>query len=436
MLSIVFVIKELDKRGIQMYTKAGKNSAYVESIYQGGSIMMKYDLSEYKDKLSSLNLVQENHIPYMVGWVKHFITLGKPSEAEFADTLSIEGREDWQIRQALDAVKIYRSMLPEKVNTEEEKADNPLGIMRDSLRVRHYAKSTEKSYMQWCSRYLVYCERNGVTANSDTAFRAYLSHLALERRVSSSTQNQAFNAVLFLFRNVWSREPDNIDAVRARKPSRLPVVLTQEEVRKVLEKTNGITGMVIRLIYSSGLRLSEALRLRVQDINFESRTITVRSGKGNKDRITILGSTLISDLQTLLEKSREMFENAVIQVSLPSALERKYPNAGLKWGWQYLFPSTDASINPATGEIRRHHIHRTGIQKAMRKAVKEAGITKHAGVHTLRHCFATHLLMSGVDICEIQELLGHKSLETTRVYLHVLKGLRSGVRSPLDLLGS
>jgi len=188
------------------------------------------------------------------------------------------------------------------------------------------------------------------------------------------------------------------------------------------------------LIYSSGLRLSEASRLRIQDINLENKSITVRSGKGNKDRITILSSSIISDLHKQLEKSRELFEDSVIPVSLPNALDRKYPNAGLEWGWQYCFPAQNASVDTVTGEIRRHHLHRTGIQKAMRKAVKEAGITRHAGVHTLRHCFATHLLMSGVDLCEIQELLGHKNLETTRVYLHVMKGFIQSVISPLDLL--
>ncbi|NOQ22355.1 MAG: integron integrase [Candidatus Aegiribacteria sp.] len=395
---------------------------------------MKYDMNEYKDKLASLNLVQENHIPYMAGWVKHFLVLGNPDDAVFADILSREGREDWQIRQALDAVKIYRGIYPEDSTAIETNSTEPMQIMRDSLKVRHYARSTEKTYLQWCSRYILYCEQNEISAESDSAFKAFLTYLALKRKVSSSTQNQAFNAILFLFRNVWFREPDNINAVRARKPSTLPVVLTLEEVRQVLKKAKGLPGLIIRLIYSSGLRLSEALRLRVQDINLENLSITVRSGKGNKDRITILSSSIISDLQKQLELSRKLFENSVIPVSLPAALERKYPNAGLEWGWQYLFPAQNASVDTGTGEIRRHHIHRTGIQKVMREAVKKSGISRHAGVHTLRHCFATHLLMSGVDLCEIQELLGHKNLETTRVYLHVMKGFRQSVESPLDLL--
>ena len=433
---MVITINELDISSKHMYTKAGEISGYVESTYREGSIIMKYNINGYKDELSTLNMLQENHIPYMIGWVKHFLVLGNPDDAVFADILCREGREDWQIRQALDAVKIYRSMYPEESTAVIEKSAEPMQIMRDSLEVRHYARSTVKTYMQWCSRYFAYCECNEIITNSDSAFKAFLSYLALNRRVSSSTQNQAFNAMLYLFRNVWSREPDNIDAVRARNPIRLPVVLTKEEVREVLLRTNGVSGLVIRLIYSSGLRLSEALRLRVQDINLENKSITVRSGKGNKDRITILSSNIISDLKKQLGKSRELFENSVIPVSLPTALERKYLNAGLEWGWQYLFPAQNASVDAETGEARRHHIHRTGIQKAMREAVMKSGISRHAGVHTLRHCFATHLLISGVDLCEIQELLGHKSLETTRIYLHVMKGFRQSVKSPLDTLNN
>ncbi len=380
---MVIRIYELDRRSEHMYTNESEIRGYVESTYQGSSIIMKYDLSEYKDRLSTLNMVQENHIPYMTGRVKHFLVLRNPDDAVFADILSREGREDWQIRQALDSVKIYRGMYPEESAEIEENSPESLRIMRDSLKVRHYARSTQKSYMQWCSRYLTYCESNEIITNSDSAFKAFLSYLALNRRVLSSTQNQAFNAVLYLFRNVWLREPDNIDAVRARKPLRLPVVLTMEEVRQVLEQTKGVAGLVIRLIYSSGLRLSEALRLRVQDINLENTSITVRSGKGNKDRITILSSVIISDLQNQLEQSRERFEHSVIPVSLPTALERKYPNAGLEWGWQYLFPAQNASVDTATGEIRRHHIHRSGIQKAMREAVRKSGISRHdEGVQT------------------------------------------------------
>ncbi len=395
---------------------------------------MKYDLDEYNEYLSSLNLVLEKHIPYMNGWVKHFLHLGQPTSADFADILEKEGREDWQVRQALDAVKIFNEVYPGDNSEVMRKTENPLKIMRENLRIRHYARSTEKAYLQWSSRFIEYCTQNCIGIDLDSSFRNYLSHLALKRRVSASTQNQAFNALLFLFRNVFSREPENIDAVRARKPSRLPVVLTQMEVKKIFQETEGITNLILRLIYSSGLRLSESLRVRVKDLNLDQGSITIRSGKGKKDRISVLSSKIIPDLRKQLLEARSTLEKSSIPVSLPDAIERKYPNAGREWGWQYVFPAANASVDPMSGKPRRHHLHPSGIQRAMRKAVRSSGIVKHASIHTLRHSFATHLLMSGVDLCAIQELLGHKNLETTRIYLHVMKEFQNSVISPLDLL--
>ncbi len=397
-----------------------------------GVIFMSNDLNDYEDKLKTMNIAKENQIPFMVNWVRKYIQLGSPEEAEYADILLREGREDWQIRQALDSVRLYCGTGIGK--QENSCIDEPLHIMREKLSIRHYAESTKKTYLGWCTRFIDYCDRNDIDAESDESYRTYLSHLALNRKVSSSTQNQAFNAILFLFRNVWEREPDRIDSVRARKPKRLPVVLTVEEVSKVLAATRGITGLVIRLIYSSGLRLSEAVRLRVQDVNFEGKSILVRGGKGDKDRTTVVSHRIIPELRAQIDSVRIQSERNDIPVSLPNALELKYPNAGKEWNWQYVFSADKPYMNPITGELRRHHIHSSSIQKAMRRAVKESGISKHAGVHTLRHCFATHLLISGTDLCEIQELLGHRSLETTRVYLHVMKELKHSVESPLDLL--
>jgi len=230
------------------------------------------------------------------------------------------------------------------------------------------------------------------------------------------------------------KEPEGIDAVRARKPGRLPVVLAPDEVADVLKRANGVPGLILRIIYSSGLRLNEALSLRVQDVDLQGPSIMVRGGKEDKDRVTVLSRRLVPAIRKHLEVQKKAFRDEKIPVSLPGALERKYPNAGLEWDWQYLFPSEDPSISPDTGELRRHHIHPSSLQRAMRTALKVSGVSKHATIHTLRHSFATHLLMSGVDICEIQELLGHRNLETTRVYLHVMKGLRPAATSPLDLL--
>ncbi len=397
--------------------------------------MIQY-LKQYESELIDKELVRQNQVPYMVGWVRHFLFLGNPEEAVYADILEKEGKEGWQIRQALEAVKMYCSSCPCCMEEPVGFDLVPLNEMRNKLRIKHYARSTEKSYIQWCSRYLGYCERNKLSSDSDGAFRDYLTHLALSRKVASSTQNQAFNAILFLFRNVWKKEPSGIDAVRARRSQRLPSVLTPEEVKKVLEATTGIAGLILRLIYSSGIRLSEALRLRVQDLDLHNCSLTVRSGKGDKDRVTVLGRTLVPFLERQIEAVHSALEASNVPVTLPGALERKYPGAGIELSWQYVFPGAWFSVDSSTGDVRRHHIHPSLVQKAIRRAVLKSGINKRASVHTLRHCFATHMLMAGVDLCEIQELLGHKSLETTRIYLHVMKGIHRVVESPLDLLAN
>lgn len=422
----------LDRESKHMYTYQGYVVLMWNPYMKGEVISMSINLDEYEDKLKTMEIVKESQIPFMVNWVKKYIRLGSPEEAEYADILYREGKEDWKIRQALDSVKLFRGAETGKMG--KCSVNEPMKNMREKLTLRHYAASTKKTYLGWCSRYMEYCDRSVIDPESEESYRTFLSQLALRRKVSSSTQNQAFNAILFLFRNVWEREPERIDSVRARKPRRLPVVLSVEEVRKVLAATRGITGLVIRLIYSSGLRLSEAVRLRVQDVNLEGRSILVRGGKGDKDRTTVVSSRLIPELRAQIDDARIEFERIDIPVSLPNALELKYTNAGKEWNWQYVFCAEKPYMNPVTGELRRHHIHSSSIQKAMRRAVKESGISRRAGVHTLRHCFATHLLMSGTDLCEIQELLGHRSLETTRVYLHVMKELKHSVESPLDLL--
>ncbi|MCD4848566.1 MAG: integron integrase [Candidatus Aegiribacteria sp.] len=379
--------------------------------------------------------MNETHLPYMFWWVKHYLFMQRPDAAEYSQILEEEGKEDWQIRQALDAVKLYHQfsgeIIPHEINGL---ADNPVEDLVNKLQVRHYSSSTVKIYSHWCSRYLDFCSSRELKSEEDASFVAYLSYLALKKRVASSTQNQAFNAILFMFRNVWEREPEGINAVRARKPKRLPVVLTLDEVAAILINTSGVSGLVIRLIYSSGLRLKESLNLRVQDLNFESGSVMVRSGKGDKDRMTILSKELVPDLREHLGAVRNSFSGTDVPASLPNALERKYPNAGFEWKWQYFFPANRPSINPDTGDCLRHHLHPSTVQREMRNAVGQSGVNKHATVHTLRHSFATHLLMAGVDLCEIQELLGHRSLETTRIYLHVMKGMKQSVKSPLDLL--
>jgi integron integrase len=270
-------------------------------------------------------------------------------------------------------------------------------------------------------------------------FRNFLSHLAVKQRVSSSTQNQAFNAILFLFRNVFGKETGNLGStVRAKRGQKLPVVLSVDEVKSLFAHMTGKNLLIAELLYGSGLRLMELARLRVKDIDFDANTIFVRSGKGDKDRTTVLPSAVKDKLSEHLKEVKALHEQDLAkgfgEVFLPDALSRKYPKAVREWAWQYVFPSYKLSVDPRSGKVGRHHISDTAIQDSIKNALTKAGIPKHASVHTLRHSFATHLLQSGVNIREVQSLLGHKSVETTMVYTHVLRNMANAPRSPLDIL--
>jgi integron integrase len=269
--------------------------------------------------------------------------------------------------------------------------------------------------------------------------REYLSYIALKRNVASSTQNQAFNALLFLYEKVLNTKLGELkDTVRAKRGQRLPVVFTTEEVKDLFGHIRGENLLILKIIYGSGLRLMELARLRVKDIDFDSKLIIVRNAKGDKDRSTILPESVIKQLKLNLTKVKKMHEEDLTsghgEVYLPHALARKYPNAARVWHWQYVFPSSKLSVDPRSGKIRRHHKSEKAIQAAMSNALKKTDIAKHASVHTLRHSFATHLLMKGVNIREIQQLLGHKNLETTMIYLHVIRELSGAPESPLDSL--
>lgn len=390
-------------------------------------------MTGFIEEIKRRGVVEERHLPYFGLWVKRFLSSGCSDDGEFSSLLASEGKAEWQIRQALDALKLYREFAGGAAFFSAESGD-PLSVMKERLLVRHYSRRTVKSYLYWCCDYLDYCRRWDRCGKESGSFCDYLTYLALKRKVAASTQNQAFNAVLFLFRNVWNEEPSGIDAVRARKPKRLPVVLSPEEVRKVLANVKGVAGSVLKLCYSSGLRLGESISLRVQDIDFDNRSIMVRGGKGNKDRLTILSESMIPELKARIDSSRRVFECGCVPVTLPDAIGRKYSNAGLSWPWWYVFPSAGICSDHSTGNPVRHHIHPSGVQREMSRAVSASGISKRAGVHTLRHCFATHLLMAGVDLCEIQELLGHKNLETTRVYLHVMKHMTDSPGKNVNLL--
>ena len=315
-----------------------------------------------------------------------------------------------------------------------------LDQMRRACRSRHLSLRTEKAYVRWVQRYVHYHGLRHPRDLAEANVRAFLEHLAVDRQVAASTQNQALSALLFLYANVLGQPLGDLGAVvRANRPKRLPVVLSRAEVEAVFVHLEGVPRLVASLLYGSGLRLMEALRLRVKDLDFDYCQLTVRQGKGDKDRPTLLPEILHEALQRQLRKAKALHEEDLEagygEVALPYALARKYRHAGYEWGWQYVLPSTKRSIDPRSGVERRHHLSPSMVQKAFKRAVRKAGITKPASPHTLRHSFATHLLERGYDIRTVQELLGHKDVRTTMVYTHVLNRGMS-VRSPLEELGS
>jgi integron integrase len=312
-----------------------------------------------------------------------------------------------------------------------------LDRVRDVIRTRHYSIRTEQAYVGWIRRFILFHDKRHPKEMGADEIEEYLTYLAVERNVAASTQNQALSALLFLYQNVLKKDLDrSIDAVRAKKPKRLPTVLTKEEAQQVLAAMSGTYQLIAKLLYGSGLRLVECLRLRVKDVDFEQRQIIVRDGKGAKDRVTVLPDSLVEPLRKHLLRvkmiHRQDLEDGYGAVYLPNALERKYPNANKEWIWQYVFPSSSLSEDPRSGIVRRHHLHESTGQKAVRKAAKLTRIEKHVTPHVFRHSFATHLLEDGYDIRTVQELLGHKNVKTTMIYTHVLNRGGLAVRSPLD----
>jgi integron integrase len=298
---------------------------------------------------------------------------------------------------------------------------------------------TEKAYVHWIRRYILFHGKRHPREMGEAETNAFLTHLAVEGQVSASTQTQALCALLFLYRTVLEKEVGELEGlVRAKRRRKLLVVLTAEEVKSILSRLQGDDRIFLSLLYGTGMRLLEALRLRVKDVDFAYDQITIRDGKGAKDRMTILPASLKADLREHLKKVKPQHEADLRaghgRVYLPNALSRKYPGAAAEWGWQYVFPAPTLSRDPRSGERRRHHLYERSIQKAFHQAVRAAGIVKPATCHTLRHSFATHLLMNGYDIRTVQELLGHKSVKTTMIYTHVLNRGGRGVRSPVDLL--
>ncbi|HEU4566112.1 MAG TPA: integron integrase [Gemmatimonadaceae bacterium] len=331
------------------------------------------------------------------------------------------------MRDAIEARDVGSATRPPKL----------LAQLRVALRVRHYSPRTEEAYVGWVRRYITFHGKRHPRDLSVQAVERFLSHLAIRRGVGPITQGQALAAISFLYREVLGEPLSGIEGIaRAKRPRRLPVVLSRDEVHAVLSRLDGPARLVSLLLYGAGLRLLEALTLRVKDLDFTRGELTVRSGKGAKDRLTMIPRATVAPLRDHLAAVKRPHDDDLAagrgSVALPGGLERKHPSASREWGWQWVFPATRHYLDPVTGEPRRHHFHETAIQRAVKRALLLAGITKHASCHTFRHSFATHLLEDGYDIRTVQELLGHRDVSTTMIYTHVLNRGPRSVRSPLD----
>ena len=327
--------------------------------------------------------------------------------------------------------------IPVSVQPTEPDKPKLLDQVRTVMRTRNYSPRTIKTYVQWIKRFILFHNKNHPLNMGKEEVRAFLTFLAVDKNVAPSTQNQALQALLFLYRDVLETPMGWIDDIpRPRRAPHLPVVFSRREIGEILDRTQGIYWLILSLIYGSGLRLSECLRLRIKDVDFDYRQIIVRDGKGQKDRVTIMPDSLVTPLRNRIANIKTTHEQDIAQgygaTVLPFALVTKYPNASREFGWQYVFTAKGYVEDKDAGINRRYHIHNSSVQKAFKKALREAEIPKHGSVHSLRHSFATHLLEDGYDIRTIQELLGHQSVKTTMIYTHVMHKGGMGVRSPLD----
>lgn len=393
--------------------------------------------------------VPDHQRPYYVQWVRRFLsTYGEVPRAGRQEALIAYDRklvrrfENWQVEQALQAVRHYwhfldRDTLRKAVREHGAEDDEIVGEFRRVLRLQHKAVRTEKSYVGWVRRFLTVMGPMRRADISADHVRHFLSYLAVERRVAVSTQNQAFNALLFLSRYVLDFDIDGLaSTIRSRKPRRLPVVLTRQEARAVIGHLPQPHKLIAQILYGAGLRLEECLNLRVADIDADGYTIAVRRGKGGKDRLTVLPESLKTDLKAHLSRLRRRFEHdraaRLVGVFLPDSVLNKRPGAATEWSWYWLFPATRPSVHPQTGRPGLYHLHHSAFARALTAAGREAGLRKRISSHVFRHSFATHLVEAGYDIRTVQELLGHRNLQTTMVYTHVAKANQIRVVSPLD----
>jgi integron integrase len=406
--------------------------------------------------------------PHWVRWARRWVAAGEVEPAAFIASLQdLPGIAEWQLRQAGKAVAAFRefrghpdALVPDAsvsapltgADQARDKVPAPASReggqdrLRAELRVRHYSLRTEEAYLGWVQRYLEFIRAAGHDSPGWPMARAFLEYLALERDVAASTQNQALSALLFFHRHVLEAPLQDLgEVVRAKRPDRLPVVLSRDEVRAVLRELRGLDRLMAELLYGSGLRLMECVRLRVKDVDFDQRQLVIRDAKGAKDRITMLPESLAGPLCDHLAGVRRLWEQdreaGVPGVYLPHGLAEQYPHAPIEWAWQWVFPSGRLSVDPRAEGLntedgdsrpRRHHRHENALQKAVKQAADRAGVAKPVKCHTFRHSFATHLLEAGYDIRTVQELLGHADVRTTMIYTHVLTRSGLAVRSPLD----
>jgi integron integrase len=407
-------------------------------------------MEDYCNYLQLKGFVSEKHVPFYVKWAGHFLHFCKIDFGKAADKKSVEkflthiGKKcpQWQVDQAKEAVSLYlfyinKGKAPPLPKSPHWNAQwvTAAEMMKRMLRLKQLSYRTEQCYMSWLRDFYKYVRPQKPEGLDDSHIKDYLSYLATERRVAKSTQNQAFNALLFFYRHVLEKEVGSIaQVVRARRGRRLPVVLTYEKVMQLIDGLEGVYRLMAQIIYGGGLRLSECVRLRIKDVEFEKSTLMIRGAKGDKDRQTLLPKSIQPSLHEHLEKVHGLYEEDrkanIAGVYLPGALSRKFPNADKEWIWYWVFPSARLSLDPRANVVRRHHQSNSNLQKAIKRASN--GINNRATVHTLRHSFATHLLEDGYDIRTIQQLLGHSSLQTTMIYTHVAQKNRLGVISPLD----
>lgn len=407
---------------------------------------------DYEKFLMEKARIQERLIQYYTRWVTlcqcHFqtsdlIPFSNEQRKEFLDSIS-NTYEFWMVSQADRAIKFFSYWINSQYETSvslltydtSEWVELMIEV-RKALRLRRRSPSTEKSYIYWIRSFSNYVKDKPISTLVPEDIQSFLSFITVERQVSASTQSQALNALAFLFRSILNKDiASTVEPIRPKPNKKLPTVLSSEEVLAVINELPGVYQLMGRLIYGSGLRCMECFRLRNKDIDYKNSTLTIRSGKGDKDRQTVLSESLIPELKAHIEKIKSIWvadrKSNIPGVELPFALERKSPNAGKEWGWFWVFPSADLSVDPVTSIIRRHHLHPSSIQKAFKKALSIVDIQINASIHVLRHSFATHLLENGYDIRTVQKLLGHTNLETTMIYTHVTKKNLMGVKSPLD----